>query len=131
MRQRIGNSYKKPKGGIMIFDLSKAKIFIRPGATDLRKAANGLSMIVQETMKQDPFSGSAYLFCNSGRNLLKAVYWDKTGFWLSQKRLEEGKYPWPKSAGEAMELTEGELRMLLSGVDFFKAHKEVFYKRVA
>ena len=76
----------------MIFDLSKAKIFIRPGSTDLRKAVNGLSAIVQELMKQDPFSGSVYLFCNSGRKLLKAVYWDKTGFWLSQKRLEENKF---------------------------------------
>jgi transposase len=115
----------------MIFDLNKTKIFIRPGVTDLRKAANGLSAIVQEEMKQDPFSGSVYLFCNSDKKLLKAVYWDRTGFWLSQKRLEKDKYPWPDSADEARELTAEELRMLLAGIDFFKAHKEVFYKKVA
>ena len=115
----------------MITDLTKVRIYVRPGTTDLRKAVNGLSIIVQETMKQDPFSGSVYLFCNNDRKLLKAVYWDKTGFWLSQKRLEKDRYPWPQNAKEAMELTTEELRMLLAGIDFFKAHKELFYKKIA
>ena len=115
----------------MIFDIEKIKVFIRPGQTDLRKAINGLSVIVQETMKQDPFSGNVYLFCNSGRKLIKAVYWDKTGFWLSQKRLEKEKFPWPQTSEEALQLTSEELMMLLKGIDFFKAHKELFYKKVA
>jgi transposase len=115
----------------MIFDLSKAKIFLRPGSTDLRKAVNGLSAIVQEGIKQDPFSGSVFLFCNKERKLLKAVYWDKTGFWLSQKRLEKNKFPWPCDESEARELTAEELQMLLAGIDFFKAHKELFYKKIA
>jgi len=115
----------------MILDLSKVRIFLRPGTTDLRKAVNGLTAIVEEDMKQDPFSGSVYLFCNSEKKLLKAVYWDKTGFWLSQKRLENNRFPWPQDEKEARELTAGELQMLLAGIDFFKAHKEVFYKKVA
>jgi len=115
----------------MIFDLSKAKIFLRPGTTDLRKAVNGLSVIVQEDIKQDPFSGSLFLFCNRERKLLKAVYWDKTGFWLSQKRLEKNRFPWPQDADEARELAAEELQMLLAGIDFFKAHKEVFYKKIS
>ena len=115
----------------MILDISQVKIFLRPGATDLRKAVNGLSVIVQEGMKQDPFSGSVYLFCNSNRSLLKAVYWDRTGFWLSQKRLEKDKYPWPQDESEVKELTAEQLQMLLTGIDFFKAHKELHYKRVA
>src|SRR5215469_4715880 len=115
----------------MIIDLNKARIFIRPGYTDMRKAANGLSAIVQETMKQDPFSGSVYIFCNRERKLLKAVYWDKTGFWLSQKRLEKDKYPWPDSIDAAKELSIEQLSMLLQGIDFFAAHKELFYKKVA
>jgi transposase len=80
----------------MILDLSNVKIFLRPGRTDLRQGVNGLASIIQEDMAQDPFSGSVYLFCNRERKLLKAVYWDKTGFWLSQKRLEQDKYPWPQ-----------------------------------
>jgi transposase len=115
----------------MILDINKVRIFIRPGTTDLRKASNGLTVLVQEEMQHDPFSGSVFLFCNRERKLLKAVYWDKTGFWLSQKRLEKDKYPWPDTAEAARELNSEELKMLLSGIDFFKAHKELFYKKVA
>jgi len=115
----------------MILDFNKTRMFIRPGYTDLRKASNGLTAIVQEEMKEDPFNGSVYLFCNRERKLLKAVYWDKTGFWLSQKRLEKDKFPWPQDEKEAVELTIGELKMLLAGIDFFKAHKEVTFKNVA
>jgi len=115
----------------MTIDLSKARIFLRPGSTDMRKAVNGLTAIVQGRMGQDPFSGNVYLFCNRERRLLKAVYWDKTGFWLSQKRLEKDKYPWPQDEGEARELKAEQLQMLLTGIDFFKAHKEAHYKKTA
>jgi len=115
----------------MILDLIKTKIYLRPGTTDLRKAVNGLSVIVQENIKQDPFSGNVFLFCNRERKLLKAVYWDKTGFWLSQKRLEKNRFPWPQDEKKARELSVEELQMLLAGIDFFKAHKEIYYKKVA
>jgi transposase len=62
---------------------------------------------------------------------LKAIYWDKSGFWLSQKRLEKERYPWPHDENEARELTAEELKMLLSGIDFFAAHKELYYKKVS
>ena len=124
------NDHGRAKGAGMILDISKVRIFIRPGHTDLRKASNGLTVIVQEEMKEDPFSGSVYLFCNRERKLLKAVYWDKTGFWLSQKRLEKEKYPWPDTKEEALELKSEELKMFLAGIDFFKAHKTLYYKKV-
>ena len=115
----------------MILDISAVRIFIRPGFTDLRKATNGLTVIVQEEMRHDPFSGSVYVFCNRDRKLLKAVYWDKSGFWLCQKRLEKEKYPWPATAEEAREIDGEELQMLLAGIDFFKAHKTLYYKKVS
>jgi len=114
----------------MIIDLSRVRIFVRPGSTDLRKAANGLSAAVQAEMGQEPFSGNVYVFCNRDRKLLKAVYWDKTGFWLSQKRLEKDRYPWPQDEAQVRELTGEQLRMLLAGIDFFRAHKEAFYQKV-
>jgi transposase len=80
----------------MRVDLSAVKIYIRPGYTDLRKAVNGLTALIQDAMGHDPFCGSVYLFCNRDRRLLKAVWWDMTGFWLSQKRLEKAKFPWPE-----------------------------------
>ena len=112
-------------------DISTVRIFIRPGYTDLRKAANGLTVIVQEEMHEDPFSGRVYMFCNRERKLLKAVYWDKTGFWLSQKRLEKARFPWPDTTEAVQELDTAALKMLLAGIDFFKAHKELYYKKVS
>jgi transposase len=113
----------------MTLDLSRARIFIRPGYTDMRKAANGLTVMVQEGMRLDPFSGSVYLFCGRNRKLLKAVWWDRTGFWLSQKRLEKDKFPWPESSEEAEELSREQLEMLLTGIDFWKAHRPVRYEQ--
>jgi len=115
----------------MTIDLNKVRIFIRPGTTDLRKAVNGLAIVVEQEMSGEPFSGNVYLFCNKDRKLIKAVWWDKTGFWLSQKRLEKEKYPWPETPEAVRELSKEELSMLLKGIDFFKAHKTLHYKNVS
>ena len=115
----------------MTVDLSKVKIFIRPGFTDMRKAVNGLTGIIQEKMEQDPLSGSVYIFCNRHRKLIKAIWWDRTGFWLCQKRLEKDKFPWPSDEEDAKELTPEQVHMLLEGIDFFKAHKTLFYQKVS
>ena len=84
--------------------MSNVKIFIRPGHTDLRKAINGLSILIQEEMECDPFSGSLYLFCSKNKRLLKIIYWDKNGFCLWQKRLEKHTFPWPKSEEDVLEI---------------------------
>ena len=115
----------------MTIDISKVRIFIRPGHTDLRKAINGLAVLVEEQMAGEPFSGNVYLFCNRGRKLLKALWWDRNGFWLSQKRLEEDTFPWPDTSEAARELNGEQLSMLLQGIDFFKAHKALYYKNVS
>jgi transposase len=112
-------------------DFNKVRIFICPGHTDLRKAVNGLAVMIEELMAGEPFSGNVYLFCNRERKLLKALWWDRNGFWLSQKRLEKDKYPWPETEEEARELSAEELSMLLKGIDFFKAHKELYYKKAS
>ena len=115
----------------MTFDMNNAKIFVRPGYTDLRKAVNGLAGIIEQQMSGKPFSGQVYLFCNRERKLLKALWWDRNGFWLCQKRLEKDKFPWPSTSEAALELGREELLMLLQGIDFFKAHKPLYYKKVS
>ena len=115
----------------MTIDISKVRIFIRPGHTDLRKAINGLAVLVEEQMAGEPFSGNVYLFCNRGRKLLKALWWDRNGFWLSQKRLEEDTFPWPDTSEAVQELSSEQVSMLLQGIDFFKAHKALYYKNVS
>jgi transposase len=82
-------------------------------------------------MSGEVFSGNVYLFCNRERRLLKAIWWDKNGFWLSQKRLEKNKFPWPLTEQDVRELSSEELYMLLDGIDFFRAHKALHYKKVS
>jgi transposase len=115
----------------MMCDLSKARIFVRPGKTDLRKAVNGLAVLIEEAMGGMPLSGDVYLFCNRDRRLLKALFWEKNGFWLCQKRLEKDKFPWPESEEEAVEIKAEELCMLLSGIDFWKSFKPLYYQKVS
>jgi transposase len=73
----------------MFVDFSRVSLFIRPGSTDMRKAANGLSILVQEQIEKDPFSCNLFLFCNKRKNILKILYWDRNGFctWLLCKAL--------------------------------------------
>jgi transposase len=82
-------------------------------------------------MELNPLSGSVFLFCNRSRKLLKAVWWDQTGFWLRGKRLERDKFPWPEHGQAAEEIRVEEVKMLLSGIDFRKAHKRLFYEKVS
>ena len=115
----------------MNIDVTRVRIFIRPGWTDLRKAVNGLSVLIEQQMAGEPFSGNVYIFCNKERKLLKALWWERNGFWLSQKRLEKDRFPWPQTGEAVQELSGEEITMLLSGIDFFKAHKPVYYKNVS
>jgi len=114
----------------MFIKWEKARIFIRPGHTDMRKQINSLSILMQEQMKTDPFGGSFFAFCNKRRNRLKILYWDKNGFCLWMKRLEQDKFPWPSTTGEAIEITAKELEMILDGIDFFNAHKILKYSEI-
>lgn len=114
----------------MFIDFETVKIFVKPGVSDLRKATNGLCIIIEEEMELSALSGSLFLFCNRDRRLLKAVYWDGTGFWLMQKRLEVHQFPWPKTPEAAREIDLPQLKMLLSGIDFWRAHENLSYESV-
>jgi transposase len=111
-------------------DLSRARVLIRPGVTDMRKQINGLSAMVQNAMAEVPFSGDLFLFCGRQKNVVKALYWDRNGFCLWVKRLEKGRFPWPEGALRAQELKPGELEMILEGIDFRKRFQSLAFARV-
>jgi transposase len=95
---------------------SGKKIYLACGSTDMRKAINGLAVLVQSSFKLDPFGEALFVFCNRSRDRLKILEWDGDGFWLHFKRLEEGRFKWPNSGESAtMELSEEELEYLLGG----------------
>ena len=95
------------------------RIFLVPGATDMRKSFNGLSGIARELLGATPASRDLYLFCNRGRNRLKVLVYDESGPWVLAKRLDEGTFSWPgeSEAGRVMEYREEQLMLLLRGVD--------------
>jgi len=112
---------------MMKINWSDVSIFIKPGHTDMRKQVNGLSVMVEEELGHDVFSGSLYIFCNKTRRRLKILYWDRNGFCLWLKRLEKDRFPWPMTEEESREITPEELSMLLAGIDFFNAHKRITF----
>ena len=77
---------------------SEKPVYICCGATDMRKQINGLMTLVQENFSLDPFSEALFVFCNRKRNRLKILEWDGDGFWLYFKRLERGRFRWPKAS---------------------------------
>jgi len=114
----------------MFIDWQRVKVFVRPGATDMRKQINGLAALSQGEMNGEPLSGHLYVFSNQERRLLKVLYWDRNGFAMWQKRLERDKFPWPRSEEAAREISVEQLRMLLAGIDFWNAHQALEYRVV-
>lgn len=82
---------------------------------DMRKSFDGLVALVKHALREDPLSGSLYVFVNRRKNYLKLVYWDRTGFCLFAKRLERGRFTLPGDA-RTQELDEQTLRLILDGI---------------
>jgi transposase len=104
----------------MIAQSSGVKVHLAIGHTDMRKGMDGLAMLVQGVLKQDPFSGHLFAFRGRKANLIKILYWDGTGLCLFSKRLEEGRFAWPspEEAGSSVSLTSTQLSMLIEGIDW-------------
>lgn len=103
------------------------KVYLACGSTDLRKSIDGLAVIVKEVFQLDPFSNCLFVFCNKNRDKLKILQWEHNGFWLHYRRLERGKFQWPKDCNSTITITQRQLRWLLDGLSINQkgAHKEV------
>lgn len=99
------------------------QVYVYRGLVDFRKSIDGLSSVVESELNLKPFSGALFLFMHRRKNRIKILYWDKTGFALWYKRLEEEKFPWFKfqlASSDAVTVTTEELQWLLEGVDIWK-----------
>jgi transposase len=106
-------------------------LYIHRAPVDLRKNINGLAALVEAEMKLDLRSPSLFIFCNERRNLIKMIYFDRSGFALWLKRLEESKFPWPKKIeAETIPVSSEDLRLILEGVNIWSRFEEVFFERV-
>jgi transposase len=94
------------------------QIWIAAGVTDLRRGFTGLSGMAQTILEKNPFSGHVFVFRGRRGDLIKVLWWDGDGLCLLAKRLERGRFIWPKAATGTVSLTAAQLSMLLEGIDW-------------
>ena len=109
------------------------RIYLCTGSTAMRKGFDSLAALVREGLGYDPLSGHLFLFVGRHRDRLKILYWDKDGFALWYKRLEEGTFRLPaaKKVGASVELAASELAMLLAGIDLTSIRRRKRFVRPA
>jgi transposase len=105
------------------------RIYLAPGATDMRKSYEGLFGLVRDRLQCEPLSGHVFLFANARRNRLKLMVFDGTGLWVCAKRFEKNCFRWPdpREGESKIVLTHEELAMLLGGIDLTQARRRVWY----
>jgi transposase len=105
----------------MLGDISKAeRIFIACGYTDLRRGIDGLAAQIKQSFNLDPYANSLFLFCGRRSDRIKALYYEGDGFLLLYKRLETGRYQWPRNTAEVKELTWQQVRWLTEGLSIMQ-----------
>ena len=108
------------------------RIYLATGSTDLRRSIDGLAALVRERLTLDPLSGHLFLFRNRRGDRLKVLAWDRSGFWILYKRLEQGTFAWPANdAAGSVEMRSTDLALLLAGIDIAQTRRRRWYERVA
>jgi len=110
---------------------SHLKVFLATAPCDLRMNFNGLWAAATEKLGEDPKSGALFVFGNRRRNRIKILYFDGSGVCVLAKRLEEGTFHWPQSAGEPnakLRLSPQALQLLLDGVELKAAGRRAWYE---
>ena len=99
------------------------KVYLATGYTDLRRGIEGLASIVRFQFQLDPYDkDTIFLFCGKRCDRIKALIWEGDGFLLCYKRLEIGAFNWPRSASEAIEISEEQYRSLMMGLEIIAKH---------
>jgi transposase len=112
---------------------AELKVYLHREAVDFRKSINGLAALVEQSMGLDPFAGAAYAFRNRRCDRIKLLIYDRTGFWLLMKRLEQDRFVWPRRTQAVLDLTAEQLHWLLDGIDIeaVQRHPVRQYQHVA
>lgn len=94
------------------------KVHLYCGVTDMRKSINTLCMLVKEVLDMDVSLGHLFLFRSRCGSKLKALYYEEGGFCLWYKRLDKGKFIFPRNISSHLELSIENLNWLLSSNKF-------------
>lgn len=112
-----------------MFGLGPAtRIYLAAEATDMRKGFEGLYGLVRDRLECEPLSGHIFVFSNAQRNRLKLLFYDGSGLWVCAKRLERGRFRWPKAEGEKVLLSHHELTLLLDGIDLAQTRRRPWHR---
>ena len=96
------------------------RVFLAVEPCDMRKGFEGLTALVAERLKEELRSGALYVFSNKKHTRLKVIYWDGSGLWLLSKRLEKGRFSWPRGLEEGivkLKLRPEAFAMLTDGIE--------------
>src|SRR5664279_815088 len=104
----------------------QTEIFLVAGATDMRKSYDTLAAIVRQALNNDPLSGRVFVFCNRRKDRLKMLFWERGGFWLIGRRLEQGTFAWPTNGSR--QLKAEELLLITSGIDLKDTRQRRWYE---
>ena len=98
---------------------ASTRIWLATQPADMRCGFDRLAELAASVTGQDPLGGHLFLFRSRGGDRLKVLYWDRDGYALWYKRLEQGTFKLPKIDGQpkSVELRASELAMLLDGID--------------
>jgi len=109
------------------------RIYLAPGATDMRMGFNGLYGLVRDRLLCDPLSGHLFLFSNARKNRLKILFFDQSGLWVCAKKLDKGRFHWPAADSSAIKivLSHEELALLLGGIDLAQTRHRGWYRKVS
>jgi transposase len=107
------------------------RIWCATTSTDLRRGFDGLAALVRSQLHADPLTGHLFVFHNRKADRLKILYWDRDGLCLWYKRLELGRFHFPPIDADSLELTPGQLQMILDGIDVERVRRFKRYRRPA
>lgn len=101
----------------MFFPEGQVRVHLYGAPCDMRKSFNGLIALTKNAMGRDPLSGHLFVFVNRRGNYLKSLYWDRSGFCIWSKRLEQGNFVsnWKGMRSREMDYTQ--LKMMLEGIE--------------
>jgi transposase len=107
----------------MWFPEGQVRIWLYTHPTDMRKSYDGLSGLVKSQLSEDPLSGQLFVFINRRRTQMKVLYFDRSGYCIWSKRLEQGRFHWRHSGVEKQPLNWTDLKLIVEGIDTTKLHQ--------
>jgi transposase len=101
----------------MFFPEGQVRVHVYGKPADMRKSFDGLYALTRQELGADPMSGQLFAFINRRATQMKVLYWDRTGFCVWAKRLEQGRFlsDWRRVSTREMDWTG--LKLLLEGIE--------------